>query len=201
MDDEKKPMKENYMLRLWHWICGSNPQGIGTLLVGIAAIFALLQTSSILDKILEVQKQAKQIEDAVTQLKSQGQQISSAIDLLGTQLKELKAAQTIDSSPALQNPNPTVEQIKDAIKNIPTKPSTKRSTIFLPSSKIDGTVEMIHKAKTPAARAAILQNSLEYQPSGFLVDEFLADENDDNLTTEDGAKIIIEDKPTPPKKK
>ncbi len=196
MNGEKKAKDENYLMRLWHWICGSNPQGVGTLLVGVAAVIALLQTSSILDKVLQIQKQAEQIGTAVTELKTQSQKISSAIDLLGSQLKELKAAQAVDSSPALQTPNPTREQIKEAIKNIPTKPSSKRSTIYLPSDKIDGTVEMIYKAKTPAARAAVLQNSLEYKASGFLVNE-----NGDHLTTEDGEKIEIENKANIPEKK
>lgn len=196
MNGEKKPKDENYLMRLWHWICGSNPQGVGTLLVGVAAVIALLQTSSILDKVLQIQKQAEQIGTAVIELKTQSQQISSAIDLLGSQLKELKATQAVDSSPALQTPNPTREQIKEAIKNIPTKPSTKRSTIYLPSDRIDGTVEMIYKAKTPAARAAVLQNSLEYKASGFLVNE-----NGDHLTTEDGEKIEIENKANIPEKK
>lgn len=194
MADEKKNEDKNYLARIWCWICGSNPQGIGTLLVGIAALIALCQTSSVLQRVLQIQKQSEQIGTAVTELKAQSQQISSAIDLLGAQLKELKATQAVDSSPALQTPSPTREQIKDAIKNFPTKPSPKRSMIYLPSDKIDATVEMIYKEKTPAARAAVLQNSLEYKAGSLL------NENGDRLTTEDGVGIEIENK-TPPKKK
>ena len=158
MTEEQKPKEPNELQRFWCWICGSNPQGIGTLLVGIAALIALCQTSSVLDRVLQIQKQSEQIGTAVTELKTQSQQIASAIDLLGAQLKELKATQAVDSSPALQTPSPTREQIKEAIKNFPTKPSPNRSTIYLPSDKIDANVEMIYKEKTPSARAAVLQN-------------------------------------------
>jgi len=184
----------NLIKRGWVWLWGSHPQGVGTLLIGIAAIWALVDGADLLKQVLKIQDQAKQIESAVDELKTQSLQIASAIDLLGSQLKELKATQAIDSSPALQTPSPTREQIKEAIKNFPTKPSQKRSTIYLPSDKIDATVEMIYKEKTPAARAAVLQNSLEYK-AGTLMNE-----NGDGLTTEDGMGIEIENK-TPPKKK
>ena len=195
MTAEKHIEVKKYLVRIWGWVCGSNPQGIGTLLVGVAALIALCQTSSVLDKVLQIQKQSEQIGTAVTELKIQSQQIASAIDLLGSQLKELKATQAVDSSPALNAPSPTREQIKEAIKNFPSKPSAKRSSIYLPSDKIDATVEMIYKEKTPAARAAVLQNSLEYKSSGSLLNE-----NGDRLTTEDGMGIDLEDK-NPPKKK
>lgn len=187
--------KEGYPMRIWDWLCGSNPQGVGTLLVGIAALIALYQTSSVLDRILQVQEQAKEIGSAVKELKIQSQQIASAIDLLGSQLKELKATQTVNSSPALQNPSPTKEQIKEAIKSLSTEPSTKRSTIYLPPDKIDETVEMIYKERTPEERAAVLQNSLEYKASGALVNE-----SGNRLTTEEGMGLGIEQK-SPPKKK
>lgn len=191
---ENQTSKRSILSRSWNWIFGSNPQGIGTLLVGIAAIWALMDGAELLKQVLKIQDQARQIETAVGELKSHSLQIASAIDLLGSQLKELKASQTVDSSPALQTLSPTREQIKEAIKNIPTKPSSKRSTIYLPSDKIDATVEMIYKEKTPAARAAVLQNSLEYKAGSLLK------ENGDRLTTEDGMGIELENK-TPPKKK
>lgn len=187
--------KEGYPVRVWYWLCGSNPQGVGTLLVGIAALVALYQTSTVLDRVLQVQEQAKEIGVAVIELKTQSQQIASAIDLLGAQLKELKATQTVDSSPALQSPSPTKEQIKDAIRVLPTVPSTKRSTIYLPADKIDETVELIYNQKTPAARAAALRNSLEYKASGSLLNE-----NGDRITTEDGLRIDLEDKKPKEKK-
>lgn len=196
MQDGKESEMKIYAKKFWCWICGSNPQGIGTLLVGIAALVALCQTSTVLEKILLIQKQADQIGSAVTELKDQSKQIASAIDLLGSQLKEMKAAQAIEASPALQSTNPTKEQIKEAIKNIPTKPSGKRSSIYLPTDKVESTVELIYKEKTPSARAAILQNSLEYKASGHLLDE-----NGDNLTTEDGDKLNLEINNDKPKKK
>ncbi|MGZ3795807.1 MAG: hypothetical protein ACXVB1_05565 [Pseudobdellovibrionaceae bacterium] len=180
--------------RGWLWLWGSHPQGIGTLLIGVAAIWALIDGADLLKQVLKIQDQAKQIETAVGELKSQSQQIASAIDLLGSQLKELKASQAVDSSPALKSANPTKEQIKEAIRNFPANPSTKRSTIYLPTDKIDETVELIYKEKNPAARAAVLRNSLEYKSSGFLTNE-----NGSRLTTEDGMGIDLENK-APPKK-
>lgn len=187
MAQEKRYKIISYLKNICCWVCSSSPQGIGTLLVGVAALIALCQTNTVLDKILLVQKQADQIGIAVVELKDQSKKIASAIDLLGFQLKEMKAAQAIKSSPALQSANPTKEQIKEAIKIIPTMPSTKRSTIYLPPDRVEGTVDLIYKEKNPAARAEILQNSLEYTSSGYLLDQ-----NDNKLVNENGGKIILE---------
>lgn len=143
-----------FLLNMVKWSVGSHPQGLGTLMIGVAALIALYQTSSILDNVLKIQDQANKI--------------SSAIDLLASQLKENKAVQTVDSSQSLKNPNSTIEDIKNAIQIIPAQPFTKGSSIYLPSEKFDKTVEMLHKAKTPERRKAILQDSLEYviRPAG-----------------------------------
>ncbi len=45
--------------RLHKWLSGTGPPGLGTLLIGVAALIALWGTNSVLDKILEVQKQAQ----------------------------------------------------------------------------------------------------------------------------------------------
>ena len=164
MTNSEKGM--NMLKRLWVWLCKAEPQGLGTLLVGIAAIAALIQSSGLLDKILEIQKQARVIEEAVTELKGQSIQISNAISLLSAQMKELEAKKTVENSPDLQKANPSKEQIEDAIKSaIPFKPTPGVSSIYLPEDKLSSTVEMIYKAKTPRQRANILQNSLDYRPA------------------------------------
>lgn len=178
------------MKKGWAWLCGTNPQGIGTLLVGIAAIWALSQGAALLKEILQIQEQAKQIGEAVIELKNQSKQISSAIDMMASQLKELKATEAVDSSPVLKAPNSTKEQIKEAIKHIPIKPHGTKATIFLPTDRIDGTVDLLFKAKTSGERKVILENSLEYRGSSILVNE-----NGEGILTEDGNRLKVDGKP------
>ena len=183
-------MKENCcdcFKRIWSCLTGPHPQGFGTLLIGVAALVALLQGTSLLDRVLQIQEQAKQIASAVTELKKQSQQISSALDLLGTQLKELKATQTVASSPALNETNSTKEQIGQAVRqSFSEKPTAGQSSIYLPESKLDQTIDKLYQAKSPSERTVILQNSLEYQPGTLL------NENGQPLKTEQGDPLKLE---------
>ena len=138
------------------WIVGVNPQGLGTLLVGIAALIALCQTSSLLDRVLEVQEQAKKIYGVVS--------------LLNEQLRRIEATQAVASVPALSEPNPTREQIIEAIKNIPNQ-SVGRPLIYLPSDKRNETIEKIFNAKNVQERTMILKNSLKVDDIRKNIDE------------------------------
>jgi hypothetical protein len=155
------------------WLISQKPQGLGSLLLGSAAFLSFLWTflwpgPSIIEQLLKIQNQAKDIKTAVkdikesvVELKRQSQRITSAIELLSTQIKELKASQVVEQSPILKQPNPTKEQIKAVLQALPNKPSDKGASIYLPKEKIDATVNSLHKA--PASeRAKILQDSLDY---------------------------------------
>lgn len=137
----------NWVKSVFNWGVGVNPQGLGTLLLGIAALIALSQTASILDRVLEIQEQAKKIDRAVS--------------IMGEQLKRLEAMQTVVSAPALNEQNPTREQVIDALKNIPANPSGTHPLIYLPAEKRDETIEKILKSKNVQERTTIIKNSLK----------------------------------------
>lgn len=53
-ENETDHNNENGLKRAWIWLCGSHPQGLGTLLIGLAALIALYQGSSLLDQVLKI---------------------------------------------------------------------------------------------------------------------------------------------------
>ena len=150
--------------RFLGWISGADPQGVGALLLGGAALGALCQTSSVLDKVLAIQKQSKNISDGVDVLKHQSEQISSAIALLAQQLKDGMAFRVVDSSPELKSATASKEQIEKALRrSIPDKPLIGGPSIFLPPEKLQETVELLYRSKSSVQRTSIIQNSLQYQ--------------------------------------
>lgn len=178
------------------WIKSQEPQGIGTLLVGIAALWALKDGSSILDRILKIQEQATEISGAVSELKLQSAKISSAVEMMEAQLKALRASQEVASSAVLKSSGSSKEQISEALASIPSAPSEHRPTVYLPIKKRNATVELLYRARTPEQRQMILQDSLEYKGP-----QALATEGGDALTTEQGEKLIYEDAPANGQKK
>lgn len=148
--------------RLHKWLAGAEPQGFGTLLLGVAALFALWGTDSMFDKVLDIQSQAKDIKVAVSTLQGQSADLAHAIRLLHDQIKELTVARTFESSSALSAPNPSKEEIEKALdENLSSRPSESGSVI-LPADKRAAVVEQIYRAKNPRQRSVILRNSLEY---------------------------------------
>jgi hypothetical protein len=141
------------------WIASTNPQGIGTLLVGIAALCALWQTNSILERVLKIQEQSENIQKAV--------------ELLTSQIKNLNVAHAISASPILKDPEATKSQIDIELnKFFMQTPAPGQSTVFLPIGKKSQTVDLLQKEKNPEQRQLILQNALEYQyaPGKMTVD-------------------------------
>jgi hypothetical protein len=173
--------------RLFRWLSNTHSQGLGTLLIGIAAVFALRQGSSLLDRVLQIQEQAKDIRQAVSELKTQTARISDAIDLLGSQIKSLRATQEIAASPALKSSSASKAELAQAIRSIPSAPSKDQAAVYLPDRKREATIESLYRANTTQERQIILQNSLEFRGQRRLQTEDGVD-----LTTEDGKQIITE---------
>lgn len=145
------------------WFFRPDPQGLGTLLIGVAALWALFQTSGVLSEIFKIQQQADGITGAVSELKAQANKLQEAVDLLRTQMKESLATRTVEESPALKQENPSEEQIEGALRHIPTKPTQGQATIYIPTSKRPELIENLKRVQTKGERLMILQNSLEYQ--------------------------------------
>ncbi len=155
---------KNYLKNFLAWLCRIDPQGLGTLLVGIAAILAACQSSGVLDKILKIQKQARSIEAGVAELRHQSTQISNAVSLLGYQLKEIKAQKTVNASEALKKLDSSKKQIENAIRALPSRPIPGESFIYLPEKHFGATVDLIYKAETSNQRVNILQRAFNYRP-------------------------------------
>lgn len=90
--------------------------------------------------------------------------MSIAIDLLALQIKEMKAKETVEMSPTLKLESPSKKQIEEAIKAIPQRPSSLSSSVFIPESRYEATVNKLYGAKSGQERAIILQNAMEYSP-------------------------------------
>lgn len=141
-------------------------QGIGALLVGIAAIIALCQTGSVLEKIFQLQKKAEEIQTAVLQLKSAETEIQvgivelkSAVALIGKLVIQVAARLTANN---LKEPNITKDEINDVLKKIPDSPDPCQATVYLPSEKRDKVINQLQNS-LPQQREFILQNALEYK--------------------------------------
>ena len=152
--------------RAHKWLSGVEPQGIGTLLVGVAALVALWKTDSVMDEVLKIRSQADDIKTAVSTLQQQSNDLSTAIALLREQIKEMSTARTFESSPALKKADPSKEEIEKALEeNFPIRPMPYQPTVVLPEEKRKEVVEQLYKARTPQQRSFILKNSLEYAPA------------------------------------
>jgi len=159
------------ILKLWQWLISGHPQGIGTFLVGIAAIIALSQTSSVIKEVLLIQNQAtsiestvKELKTAVTTIEKQSLQVGQAIEILTEQVKEIKASKIIDSSKALKSPNATREEIESAIRIFTVDKSENGSPVYLPEKAFSATVDALQSTKSIETRTAILQSALKYEP-------------------------------------
>lgn len=143
------------------WVFGRSPQGLGTLLLGIAGLFALYQTGGVLDKIMEIQKQAGVINQGVINIDQGIKEIKQAVDILRKQLVENHAIQIVQNS-SLKNTDVTKEQIQKVIDSIPSAASDG-VTIYLPQENRSQIVEKLQQAQTPEERQFILQNVLQYK--------------------------------------
>jgi hypothetical protein len=144
------------MKNIWLWLSRNAEiinhlfQGIGTLLIGIAALFALWQTSAVLENVLKIQTQAEDIRGAVV--------------MLNDQIKEQKAEKIITGSRVFQYPHSaTKEEIEKALREgINNQPG---GGVFLPPQNIERTAEKIYNANTESERIRILKNSLVTNPN------------------------------------
>jgi len=138
----------NCLKRFLGWVVKSEPQGLGTLLLGIAAVVASFQASSLLDRVLEIQNQAKEIK--------------VAIEILSSEVRAKVARARVEDSKALKNINATRVDIEGEIGRLPINLGRDRIGVFLPKYRINETVEKIYKSDSVEDRIQILKESLEY---------------------------------------
>ena len=170
----------------WAVGCGTLLYGIGNVMIGVGALVAVWKSTDLLNKVLEIRQQAAQINEAVKELNRQSSRISVAVDLLGQQMKELKAQRAVAESKALQKPNPTKEEVKEALKGIATGPSPDKSSVYISPQKFEGLVESLYRARTPSERKILLENSMEYKG------QHLLQESGQGIKGEGGPRIDLE---------
>ncbi len=133
---------------IWVYLCQRSREmtltGIGTLLLGIAALVATCQTNEILSKILKIQNQAKGIEKAVKSLEYE--------------IKGLAAYRKVESS-ALKESSATLDQIRGSIIQIPSE--QQPGAVYLPKDRRERVIQEMLEA-VPSQRGFILQQNLEY---------------------------------------
>ena len=120
--------------------------GLGTFFLGTGALFALLETNLMLDKVLKIEKKIKALEDA-----------AAVIDI-----KEASQSY-VDNSPVLSSKDASLEKIEKALlSDIPQQPGTVKPQAFLPENALKPTATSLFETKDIEQRKAILYQALKY---------------------------------------
>ncbi len=152
-----KKENKNKIIEFFKWLFGPGP------LFSIAATVAVYQGHDLLNEILKIQEQAKEIHSGVAKLRY-------AVELLEEHIKSLKFESTAKEFPALMKDRPSKEEIAEAIRSIPQTSSGMASAIYLPANRFDATVEKIHEASSLGERKAIFKQALEYNSMETFMD-------------------------------
>lgn len=132
--------------------------GVGAICVGIAAIWALWGKDSILENILKIQNQAKEIKDGVSELKKGNQKIDTAINQLGDLIKS-NISQSVTQKADL-----TPEFSEESLRTlIPTdKQSVMLGGVYLPEQKFKEVyATLTNRNLNHAQKMTFLNDSLE----------------------------------------
>ena len=129
----------------WLKSLGTFLLGFGTFMIGVVSIIAVFKTGTVLDEILKIQDQAKQIKFAVNNL--------------GKIIKEQELKGAVSELPSFKKKD------KAGIKKIMKKFSKDKSLsgVFLPLNKLDSTVDNLYQAETTEEREEILRGVLMYR--------------------------------------
>jgi hypothetical protein len=153
------------------WLFGDNSHvfgtflsGVGTLLFGFAAIWALFQTPTVLDNVLKIREQAQDIKTAV-------ERVSQAVDLLSEQMRQNRSEKIIEGLGS----NPTRENYEKALKPLlPSSPQAPDApVIYLLKNNFDDTINKLQQTTNKQERINILQNSLgvSFENRSLKIDE------------------------------
>jgi len=151
---------------------GNFLQGIGTLLVGLAALTALMQTQSTIEHILKIQETSNQINKAVKELETQTKSMNTAINLLQTKIAELWVKEKIQDT-SLKERESSKDQIQKMIYSIPSHPEKNSNGFYIPENKKIETINRLYENKSPKEREKILRDAIK---SDFILDESRLDE-------------------------
>lgn len=133
------------------WLFSEKAHGVGSLLLGVAAVCGVITSKDLLDEILKVQDQAKNIEHAV--------------GMLGKQIIQIAANNSFEVKPELKSKTLTKQQAIKALETFPTKPRKNEPTIILENR--ESTIESLIQTPDINKRRIILEDSLQYVPAAY----------------------------------
>jgi hypothetical protein len=132
---------------------GSLASGVGTVLLGFAALIALCQTRDLLSEVLKIQKQADSIRAAVGLLHAEMLRFDSQ--------RGVEQAKTREGQPVTDS-----DKLREILqRQFPAKPLPSRGwPIFLPESGLQKVINAWAKETDPVARGQVLQKELLVGP-------------------------------------
>ena len=143
--------------RVGDWLFATHPQGLGTLLIGVAALVALYQTQGTLEKLLRIEEQTKAIQAVLLDL-------DQTIKLMQNNIKLQSSIGAIQFSEVLRKDKPTREEVEKAISSFTSNTEVNwagaHGAAYIPKKDRAETVEKLLKTTNIAERLQIIQKSL-----------------------------------------
>ncbi|MCC7006930.1 MAG: hypothetical protein IT497_09850 [Ottowia sp.] len=138
----------NYLNCFGRWLVGKN---LASLLIGLAALFALYKTDSMLDRVIAIQNK---MDDAARDVNDAAKGLNESIIRLDAKVDGLKSDFATFLASQLTNPKLSKSEIEKVIGN------TSLPGVYLPREKIDTLITDIQKSK-PEDRKNIIERALK----------------------------------------
>ena len=121
---------------------------MGTLIIGVSSLIAVLNADNLLEEVLKIQKQ--------------GQGTHVLLKACIADVKKKKAEETFNSYPDLKKKETTKKEILRTIEPFSEKSMPSKFKVYLPVKELQQAAESIYKAKTPEKKKEAFANSLEH---------------------------------------
>lgn len=137
---------------------GTFLSGIGQLLVGVVAIYAIYHSDVIIEKITELKKILEGLKSQSEELRNQNKQISNQIVNLTSIIKNMTASQIVAET--LRYPKEITENnLRDLL---PLNDSIEKGQVYLPKDSIAKTLEFLNSPnKSPIQMQEFLMQQLK----------------------------------------
>lgn len=130
--------------RFWSWLFSEKPLGLGTLLIGSAALVALIQTSEVIGRISDIQRKSEEI--------------SLAVSLLRQQVADSEARSFVEDNPRIKSGEATRSEVEAAIRE--TLIDNGRSLLSIPEDQVRATAEAVIDRSMPFEKKVELRRAL-----------------------------------------
>lgn len=161
--------EQNWLCSLAGWIISSKPQGIGAILVGVAAIIASLKSETLLDKVLKIQESSMAIEIANEKIlasHSKLVELSSNINLIVTNIQKTlkdKFIQKAVNSDQIKRAKSAKDVSKVLREMIEDENKSLNWHLYISDDAFSETSMGIYEAKSKEEKKTLLENSIIVQ--------------------------------------